>query len=257
MKIVKINESQKKRLFEAYREGFSLKELSALGKNGWGAQYDYCVKWLGEPDGFGSSRCVFTLNDNMILKLATGNQYKAGIAQNRQEYEMFETWHSPLLVRIFSVDENYAYLICENVVPAKKIDFEKILGLPFNNTYYQNSQKEKDDESRYGSDTEVGFNNYFDNIKEPYQNSEYGVYDVLCYIESNYSLDEPYFDKDMENIINQSEWLTEFKEFVKNSGLCDFCHTDNFGVVNRDGNLQLVILDSGFNINIWDNYYAN
>jgi hypothetical protein len=34
MKVIKINESQKKRLFEAYREGFSLKELSALGKNG-------------------------------------------------------------------------------------------------------------------------------------------------------------------------------------------------------------------------------
>lgn len=250
MKVIKINESQKKRLFEAYREGFSLKELSALGNNGWGAQYDYCIKWLGEPNGFGSSRCVFTLSDNIILKLAMGGQYKAGIAQNKQEYEMYKTWDSPLLVRIYNVDKNFTFLISESVVPAEEIDFEQILGLPFYH-WVQGSE--------YGGDGEdiVGYDKYFDTLKKPHEKTEINVYNILAYIESNYAIDEPYYDEEMEKVIKNSEWLSQFRNFVMYTGMSDFCQVENFGIVNRNGKPTLVILDSGLNLDIWSKYYAD
>lgn len=250
MKLIKINESQKKRLFEAYREGFSLKELSALGNNGWGAQYDYCVKLLGEPNGFGSSRCVFTLSDNLILKLAVGDQYQAGIAQNKQEYEMYETWDSPLLVRIYNVDKNFTFLICESVVPAERIDFEQILGLPF----YRCVQGDK-----YNVDGEeiVGYDEYFDKLKNPDEETKINVYNILAYIESNYVFHEPYHDEKIEKAIKNSEWLSQFRNFIMRTGMPDFCQIGNFGLVNRNGNPTLVILDSGFSLDIWNKYYAN
>jgi hypothetical protein len=269
MKVIKINESQKKRLFEAYREGFSLKELSALGNNGWGAQYDYCIKWLGEPDNRGSSRCVFTLSDNIILKLAVGDKYKAGIAQNKQEYEMYETWDSPLLVRIYNADKNYTFLVSENVIPAKDIDFEKILGIPFYGTSHQKSLKmpaivgseTQNYNGKRKSDYTVGYDKYFDGDKKWHETYYYGnrmesLYKVLCYIEANYVLDEGYYDKVYEDIINNSEWLSKFRDFVMYTEISDFCQIENFGIVNRDGNPTLVILDSGLNLNIWDKYYA-
>lgn len=247
MKVIKINESQKKRLFEAYREGFSLKKLSALGNNGWGAQYDYCVKWLGEPDGFGSSRCVFTLSDNMILKLAMGGGRKAGIAQNQQEYKMYEAWDSPLLVRIYNVDTNFTFLISESVVPAEEIDFEQILGLPFYNWAQGNE---------FGEDGEdiVGYDKYF---KTMHKKTSLNVYNILAYIESNYVIGEPYYDVKMEKAIKNSEWLNQFKKFVMNTKMSDFCQVENFGIVNRDGKPTLVILDSGLNIDIWNKYYKD
>jgi hypothetical protein len=270
MKIIRINESQQKKLFEAYREGFSLKELSALGNNGWSAQYDYCVKWLGEPDNFGSSRCVFTLSDNIILKLAMGGQYKAGIAQNKQEYEMYETWDSPLLVRIYNVDKNYTFLVSESVVLAKDIDFEKILGIPFYGTSHQKSLKmpaivgsePQDYNGKRKSDYTVGYDKYFDGEKKWHEAYYHGdrmesLYNVLCYIEANYVTDKGYYDEVYEDIINSSEWLSQFKDFVMHTGMSDFCQVDNFGMVNRNGKPTLVILDSGLNLDIWDKYYAD
>jgi len=257
MKRIIIKESQKKRLFEAYQEGFSLKVLSSLGDNGWVDQYDYCVKWLGEPDGFGSSRCVFTISDNLILKLAMGDQRNAGIAQNKAECELFKEFNTPLLVRIFNADENFTYMVSESVVPAKEEDFEKILGLPFWHTHFQNAQKELDQTSNNNGDVEIGYNKYFDNIKKPYEQSEISLYDVLCYIETNYVLDETSYNVKFENIIRNSSWLSEFSKFVEDSGMSDFCQVENFGIVNRDGKPRLVILDSGLNLDVWKKYYAD
>lgn len=262
MKVIKINESQRKRLFEAYRDGFSFEILSILGGDvfsdwrDWEKQYDYCVKWLGEPNGFGSSRCVFTLSDNVVLKLAMGGYRNAGVEQNRLEYEMYNTYKSPLLARVFDADENFTYIVCENVVPAENIDFEKILGIPIGNVWYQNSQKYKEP---YGKgDTTVGFNKYFDNIKTPYQEYKGNtLYDIFCYLESNYVTDEGYYSEEIENIIDNSEWLSALRDLVEETRMSDFCNIENYGMVNRDGKPTLVILDAGMNLDLWEKHYAD
>ena len=112
MKFIKINESQKNRLFEAYREGFSIENLSmiadtafAMGQDESVMQMRYCTHWLGYPDNMGSSRAVYTLSDSLVLKLAYGNKYRAGITQNRVEFEVYQQLDTPLLPRILYHDK--------------------------------------------------------------------------------------------------------------------------------------------------------
>ena len=261
MKFIKINESQRKRLFEAYQEGFSFEDLTMIGDSAFAdednvtAQMAYCTKWLGRPDSKGSSRAVFTLNDNMVLKLAYGEWHNAGIAQNKQEYEVFQQVDSPLLTRIFYHDKNFSYIVSESVLPCYKEDFEKILGIPFYHAYVQNSTQTLDTFSKNKSDKEIGFNKYFDNLKKPFESSELSMTDIFMYIECNYVLDEPYNSIKVENAINNSQWLKDFVKLVIDTHMSDFCQIENFGIVNRDGNPTIVVLDSGLNLDVWEKNY--
>jgi hypothetical protein len=261
MKFIKINESQRKRLFEAYQEGFSFEDLTMIGDSAFAdednsaAQMAYCTKWLGRPDSKGSSRAVFTLNDNMVLKLAYGEWHNAGIAQNKQECEVFQQVDSPLLTRIFYHDKNFSYIVSESVLPCYKEDFEKILGIPFYHAYVQNSTQTLDTFSKNKGDKEIGFNKYFDKLKKPFESSELSMTDIFMYIECNYVLDEPYNSIKVENAINNSQWLKDFVKLVIDTRMSDFCQTENFGIVNRNGNPTIVVLDSGLNLDVWEKNY--
>lgn len=247
MKLIKINESQQKRLFEAYREGFSFDELSVLGNDAFAddketakRQFEYCRKWLGEPVAQGSSRCIFMLSDNLVLKLANG-KYEAGKAQNRLECQLYEDTQSPLLVRIFGNDDNYTYIICENVIPARPIDFEKIIDMPFYNRYYDQRNSE--------------YSQYFDNPRDNFEKVPYDVYDIVCYLEANYCVGEGYYSKDIEMYLRKNPWLKKLEEFIMNTQIGDLTKPENYGIVNRDGNPMIVILDAGMNIKNWEGYY--
>ena len=278
-KIVKINESQKRRLFEAYSDGFSFDELTELGKqslegiNCSPSQIRYCTKYLGASVGEGSSRMVYTLSDNMILKLAYGHMYQAGIEQNKLEWKLFREAQSSLLPRIYGVDDNFTYLICESVNPADYTDFEKILGIPYMETYVQHSEKIQMTMGKEG-DSKVGYDKYFDNLKgirEKYNG--YCAKTILDYITYRYALfpgaKEEELEKNMEKnnryakrinikelewVVEKSDWFSEIKRLSKKFGLYDFGIT-NFGIVNRYGTPKIVILDSGFNPNISKKYY--
>ena len=267
MKFIKINESQKNRLFEGYREGFSFDELASLSFKTTlnnKIQYDYCLKWLGKPCGKGSSRIVFMLDDNMVLKLAYCNSYfgsndgilgGVGTAQNRAEYEVYVKVDSPLLPRILYHDDNFTFIVSEHVLPATEEDFEKILGYPFLYTYTQNSIKIKNLESPNEGDLHIGFNKYFDNIKKPYEWSDVSISDILEYLHGKYIEGDDYSDKELDKIIYSSPWLIELKKLIMKTKMSDFCQIENFGIVNRDGNPSIVILDSGLNIDLWEKYY--
>lgn len=229
MKIVKINESQRCRLFEAYRDGFNFETLSWLGstwsgRDNWESQYNYCEKWLGHPFAFGSSRCVFTLNDSIVLKLAMGGNWKAGVEQNRIEYEIYQRYKSPLMATVFDCDDNFTYLVSENVLPCEADDFKEILGIPFY-------------ESENGSNISVN--------------------SLLEYITSNYAFDEPMFDMRLEQMVNTNPWFREVKKLVEKTKMCDLNDAvGNFGLVNRDGKPSIVILDGGYNMEIYEKYYS-
>lgn len=80
-----INEKQEKILHkyflkEAMSESFSFEELKAI--KSFKGRYEYCLKTLGPTQGRGSSRVVFQLSDERVLKLALNEK---GIAQNEVE----------------------------------------------------------------------------------------------------------------------------------------------------------------------------
>lgn len=265
MKVI-LKESQIKLINEAFQNNFSFEMLSSIGINvgieeGNKMRYEYCIKYLGEPVGEGSSRVVFTLSDNYVLKLAYKNPYCFGVGdgageeQNKREYRIYKETETPLLAKILYCDKNYFFMVCENVVPAEEVDFEKILGIPFSRTWVQNSQKEPRSDGKKG-DTTIGFNKYFDNIKgheEEYQGET--LYDILSYIEYSYAMDEPGYDEEIEEIISNSEWLMDLVEFVSWTGTTDFCSVENFGIVNRDGKPAIVLIDTGLDLETWNNNY--
>ena len=263
MKVIKINESQKKRLFEGYREGFSLDVLSKIGSsNFYGEdnstiQMQYCTQWLGYPDNMGSSRAVYTLSDSLVLKLAYGKKYRAGITQNRVEFQTYQALDTPLVPRILYHDENFTFLVCENVVPAKTIDFEKLLGIPFFQCYDQESYGGRDASSPNGGDYEIGFDEYFDNLVPKEKKSLYiNMYNITAYLDENYVMDNWTFDEKMEQVINSNPWLTELRNLVEKTKMSDLGQPNNYGIVNRDGKPMLVILDSGFNMDVYLKHYS-
>lgn len=261
MKTIKINESQRKRLFEAYSDGFSFENLTMIGvgfgnNDGSETQYRYCCKYLGKPDGHGTSRCVFTLDDKTVLKLAYGMR-DAGIAQNKREYNLSLRNGSPLFARIYGHDSRFTYLVAEAVLPAREEDFERILGIPYYMKFKQNSVREKDPHSKNGGDADIGFNKYFDNIREPGEFQEDGLcaFDILTYISDRYASKKRIREKSYDSFINSSPWLTSLVRLVKRSNVCDIRKMENYGIVNRNGQEELVLLDSGFTTKIHKQYY--
>ena len=255
MKTIKINESQKKRLFEAYSEGFSFKDLSTIGRGQFAgedntlAQYAYCKKYLGDAISNGSSRAVFQLNDNFVIKLAMGYD---GFMQNEREYKLFLAANSELLVKIIYCSEDYSYIVSESVITAREEDFEKILGIAYSFTYHQKTKKVKDPNSINDGDIEIGFDRYFDNIKPYMKKADVSFCGITDYL-SNRIDDKKYAEK-CEKTIKSSPWLTKLRDLINDYKLdIDDLFIPNIGVVNRDGKPMLVILDSGLNDND-DNY---
>lgn len=263
MKTIKINESQRKRLFEAYSEGFSFENLTAIGKGQFAGedhskeQYEYCRKYLGEPDNKGTSRVVFTLSDNTVLKLAYGKA-EAGKAQNQYEEFISHKANSPLLTRVYAADQiNYTWLVSEAVLPAMEEDFEKILGLPFDDMYRQNSEPMRRGLDPNKGDLKIGFNKYFDNIKAPRERRSDGmcVEKVLKFISRTYIQGFRIPDEFSVAVIQNSEWFKELIRLVESAGVADITKMDNYGIVNREGKEQLVLLDCGGSMNILSQFY--
>lgn len=260
MRFITITESQKCRLFEAYDGKFSFDDLDDYDKDG---MFDYCVKHLGQPFSNGSSRVVFTLSDNMVLKLAYGNYRFIGarIEQNKREYELCESFKSPLLPRVYGHGENFEYIVSENVVPAEETDFEKILGIPWSDAWMQHTERFRDGFSKHGGDEHVGYDKYFDNLKDLYEPYfKPSVNDCLRFIEDfvvrGYDIDKIDNDGWLYHTVDSTPWLTEVLRLVDKTKMCDLDNSiDNFGIVNRDGKPSIVILDCGLNENIWHKYY--
>ena len=251
MKIININESQKKRLFEAYDGKFSFAELDK--QEDLGNMEAYCYEHLGEPFAEGSSREVYTLSDNFVLKLAYN---RAGVGQNKLEFERYDKTKSKLFPIVYDHSKNFEYIVCENVVPADDVDFEKILGIPYKGSWKQYSTPEKIFFDRYKGDFEIGYNKYFDNIKhEDDGYDEPTASDIIAYLEGRFvcKTDEP--DEYYDEMINKMPWFKELKKLIENEQMCDLDVINNFGIVNRDGKPFIVVIDSGFNQEIFNKYY--
>ena len=257
MKTIKINESQKIKLFEDV--GFSVETLKMIGdsafydENTGKAQYQYCRKYLGEPIGVGSGRIVFQLNENMVIKLARESSWELGRECNKYEVQMFQSIDSPLLTRIYYYDDHrFTFLVSEQVLPVRPSDFEKLVGLTFFGTYQQQSSPEKSKTSRHGGDREIGFDKYFDNIKPAGTKADnLSVSQIVSYLENRKIEWTEEDDEEYEAVIRNNKWLTEIKKLINatETGIGDLGgNINNFGMVNRDGKPLIVVLDSGFSL---------
>jgi hypothetical protein len=211
-----ITESQFNRLFEAKDDSFSTDELSNIKT--LKGRYDYCVQHLGNPIGRGSSRAVFQIDDETVLKLAIN---KKGIAQNNQENDGYlQQLGIVPLIKGYNNDD--LWLVSEFVLPAKEQDFTETLGISF------------DTFCRF-----ITASNFY----------RFGRGECRPSV----SLDK---DKYVY-LVDNNEDLQAFDEYIGdfNPPIGDLQRIANYGLCMRDGYPTIVLLDSGLSEDIYDTYY--
>lgn len=213
-RIIYITEHQYKLIKEAASDMFSLKELSNI--NSFKGRYNYCLEQLGPTQGRGSSRVVFQINDNKVLKLALNEK---GIAQNQAEDDGY-LQNIGLSPKIFENDSDYKWLVSEYVLPAKKQDFKECIG--------------------------IDFDEFCDFIRTCFRLR----FNIKTY---GRTVDEYRYSELIEN----NETCNTFDDYIGNYNppMGDLLRIANYGMVKRDGYIDIVLLDSGLTHEIYDNYY--
>lgn len=212
-RVVYITENQYKLLKEAASDGFSLEELSRIPS--FKGRYEYCVRELGPTQGRGSSRVVFQLDDSKILKLALNNK---GIAQNGAECDYY-LQQIGLTPEIFNHDNDWKWMVCEYVLPAKKRDFVEAVGLTF----------------------------------EKWCEYIQAIFKYRQHIRVYTSMSEDEYIK----LSEENETCQTFEDYIANYNppMGDLLRLVNYGLVKRDGYIDIVLLDAGLTHDIWSEYY--
>ena len=215
MKTIYITEQQYKLLKEAQDEFFSLNEL--ININSFKGRYQYCLEHLGKPQGRGSSRVIFQLSDEKILKLAFNQK---GIEQNYAEYDGYLD-DLGIVPHTYDMKDGI-YIVSEFVLPAKEKDFKQCLGITWDEfvKFIITSW-----ELRCGNPKKLG--NY--------------IYSQEKYVD----------------MLENNETLYAFDDYIGNyrPPKGDLVSLRNYGMTNRDGKPQIVLLDAGLTQQIWDNFY--
>ncbi len=224
-----INERQeeilkKMMLKEAVGFGFSIEYMRQL--TSFKKRYEYCKQFLGNPIGRGSSRIIFQYNDSWVIKLALNNK---GLAQNEEEYQFCNNYDIDVTPKIYNElcdTKNFEFIVMEYVLPAKEEDFEHCYGFDFH-TFCQ-----------------ILATVY--NMRNPRNKLPQWKYRQLS-------------DNDMEALYYDNEDLKAFSWYWDNydlGGIGDLLRLSSYGITNRNGDLEIVILDSGLSDEIYNKFYS-
>lgn len=204
----------RKYINEAMDERFSFEQLKSIPS--FKGRLKYCIDTLGFRIGSGSSRTCFQLDDNRILKLAMNEK---GIAQNsvegQRDYYLEGLGVRPEIYNETDFDNNL-WIVCEYVLPAKKADFKKVLG--------------------------ITWDEYVDFVFTSGSQQGRG--------RGQQMLDWETFGNMLEN----NEQLKAINDYITNydAPIGDLLRITNYGLSKNNG---IVILDTGLDDWVFDNYY--
>jgi hypothetical protein len=184
--------------------------------NSFASRIKYCEHHLKRISS-GSSRIVYLIDDTKVLKLAKN---KKGIAQNNVEIDFSEDYMwDGLIAEIFDHDPNGLWVEMELARKVSDKSFREIIGVSFNDYC---------DAIRYHSNS-LKPKKFF-NEKEPENMSEmweneyvYSIFDLI----SGYNL-----------IIG------------------DLCKLNTYGIISKDGDDKIVIIDYGLTNEVYDSFYS-
>ena len=216
-----INLSDVSELNEAAMPGFNLQTLSSI--KSFAGRLKYCKQMLGPSFGSGSSRIIFEIDDEKVLKLAKN---KKGVAQN--EFEEQTSRYGSMVVHVFDCDDNYMWLVEENCVPAKEEDFERLIGLPF---------------ETYCDLIRFYYNRYCRNGRQTYLFTM-TTDEADALVDRLYNEDDDGFVPRIFNLMG--DYQLPFGDLTRIS---------TYGMVMRDGSPELVVIDSGLSEEILNTYY--
>jgi len=239
-KTIIITESQRKQLLEVIsgntRSDFFQELDTYASVEDYGDCFKLCRQYLGDAIGSGSSRTVFQLDDEKVLKLAMSER---GMAQNKAEIDAYRrtTKFKDIFPQIFSVGYNNTYYISEYVLPLLTLDDS-----PQGDNYMIDDIYEclgiKDDLFYELIGYIIAFTNFgkisYDEIKKvPFQYTGMSVYD---FIDTNMKQNANF--KQLMNYLLENPNLAE-----------EAFQYSNMGMTKRNGKPWIVILDNGWNGN--------
>lgn len=206
----------------AYPMFFNMEEMLSLGS--YSARVRYCQQRL-QKIGNGSSRVVFAVDDEKVLKVAKN---KKGIAQNQEEMQEWRQNYYDCFAKVYDASEDGIFLEMQAARRAKNSDFKRLTG--------------------YGFDVMCAWIQYTTSLYMPTNRPNYR---------------DKNFDKLFETPEWQ-EGLESYNLFSAiHAYLCDTCtesygdftRLSSWGVVSENGEERLVLIDFGLTDEIYDEYY--
>jgi len=221
-KIILTTEQYNRLLNEmAYPMTFNMDEFKKLSS--FAARIRYCQSRLQRLSS-GSSRIVYKIDDEKVLKLAKNNK---GIAQNQTECDYY-LQQIGCFAKIYDVDtDNYLWIEMQLARKAKPSDFKRLTGYDFNVIcawidYYSEGYSRR----------------------RGYRNKQY---DELFQSEDFQSVYDDY-----DSIFYQlQDYLGNYQ--LESTG--DLKRISSWGVVSNNGQEEIVLIDFGLNDDVWNDYY--
>ena len=230
-----ISEQQLRSLQDIYNNPmFSVDTLKSTKWENGNEIIQYCEYCNLMCLGQGISRKVFQIDDEHVIKIEKG--VRCEMNQNTRELAAFLDCNEEMkqfVPNIFDWDKADRYplwLISEQVLPASYADFQKILGIDFGSyTSSEDIRQMKADLERYSEYPGKTAGQYGFNLMDFLE----------AYDENDISIYRPYIQK--------SKWLQELVNLLDNGIVnpWELQIIDNWGLVNRNGQPKLIILDIG------------
>lgn len=167
----------------------------------------------------GSGRIVYKIDEDKVLKLARN---KKGIAQNETEVDYYEDFATgDIFAYIYSYDNDFRWTEMELVKKMNPKDFEKIIGIKF------------DDYSNF--------------IQNQYLKAVKGHKNDIFHI-----------DEEKKEELNENEFVGDIINFIVNFQVPagDLGHTSSYGIVERNGKEDIVLVDYGLSNDVYECYYC-
>jgi hypothetical protein len=175
----------------------------------------YCNEHLRRISS-GSARIVYLIDDTKVLKLAKNEK---GVAQCATEIQWGnDSYYGHVLAKTIDYHPDDLWVEMELARKVKKSDFQKLEGINF--------------------DSFIKYIHRF-------------------YAQNNGRGSGPTIDKNEEEILNENDFTQTICSFMSDSDspAGDFMRLNSYGVVNRNGEDIIVIIDFGLTQSVYDEYY--
>lgn len=207
-----------------YPQSFNMDIFKTL--NSYNKKIKYCNQNLQRISS-GSSRIVYKIDDQTVLKLARNNK---GLAQNETEASMSNDYYAPdIFAQVYDVDDDYQWIEMQLARKAKPSDFERLTGYKWEVVQY------------FVEYIASNYTRYRCNIANPYEKL----------FKSEEFQDIAWNDAD-SLFYKLSEYLSNYQI----EGFGDIESLSSWGVVQNQDGEELVLIDYGLDNNTLDQYYS-
>lgn len=212
---------------------------------------------LGEEIAHGSSRIVYEIDDNQVLKVAYSrpkwgdDKQDVGIQQNKaerlvltnEEYKIYT-----IFPKFYYACPSDRWIVVERVIPASAEDFYQTVGMHFDKT-----------EDRDTLDVSEDFVDYYtDEVMDNFNlNFSFKDFILWSWRKGDDDAKSTAYDQKFLSVAKKNRQLVEIFKLVKSHklALADLYAMSSWGIVNRNNKPSLVLLDSGLNMEVLNKYY--